>query len=77
MSTLHNAQKYFDQQKQNNEFMECYRAVSEQVDIEWELERVKKHIEADYEKKIVLSELENLQNFIHQATFIPQVQADT
>ena len=73
---MNNAEKYFNQQKQNNEFMECYGEISEQVDIEWELERVKKHIEADYEKKIVLSEIENLQNFIHQATFTPQVRAE-
>ncbi len=69
---MNNAEKYFDQQKQNDEFTKSYNAISEQIDIEWELERVKKHIEADYEKSIVLRELENLQNFIHKATFIPQ-----
>jgi len=72
---MNDAEKYFNQQKQNSEFIKSYNEVSEQVDIEWELERVKKHIEADYDKSIVLSEIESLQNLIHQAIFIPQQKA--
>jgi len=74
---MNNAEKYFNQQKQNSEFIKSYDEISEQVDIEWELERVKKHIEADYEKSIVLSEIESLQNFIHQAIFIPVQKANS
>ena len=36
-----NAQKYFKEQMNNKEFVESYNSISEQVDIEWELERVK------------------------------------
>ncbi|MEA3522771.1 MAG: hypothetical protein U9R50_07330 [Campylobacterota bacterium] len=71
---MNNAEKYFEQQKQNSMFTQGYNEITEQVDIEWELERVKQHIEADYAKKTILQEIEKLQNFIHQATFIPQVK---
>jgi len=53
---MNNAEKYFELQKQNPEFIESYNQISEQIDIEWELERVKGHI----------------QNFIHQAIYIPK-----
>lgn len=38
---MNNAEQYFHQQKQNTEFISSYNAISEQIDIEWELERVK------------------------------------
>lgn len=69
---MNNAEEYFDKQKQNIEFTQSYDGVSQQVDIEWELERVKKHIENNYEKNTILQEIEKLQNFIHQATFVPR-----
>ena len=69
---MNNAEKYFNQQKQNPDFVTSYNAISEQMDIEWELERVQKHIKEDYSKNIILEELAKLQNFIHQATFVPQ-----
>ena len=69
---MNNADKYFEQQKQNTEFTQSYNEITQQVDIEWELERVKKHIEDNYAKKIILQEIEKLQNFIHQATFLPR-----
>jgi len=73
---MNNAEKYFNQQKQSDEFVNSYNEISEQIDIEWELERVKKHIEEDYEKNIILKEIKNLQNFIHQATFLPKARAE-
>jgi len=73
---MNNAEKYFNQQKQSDEFVNSYNEISEQIDIEWELERVKKHIAEDYEKNIILEEIKNLQNFIHQATFLPKVRVD-
>ncbi len=72
---MNNAEQYFDNQKQNKEFIVSYNAISEQVDIEWELERVKKHIEEDYSKNIILDELSKIQNFLHQATWTPQTIA--
>ena len=69
---MNNAEKYFELQKQNPEFTESYNQISEQVDIEWELERVKNHIQKGVDKNIILSELEKLQNFIHQAIYIPK-----
>lgn len=38
---MNNVEQYFHQQKQNKEFTSSYDAISEQIDIEWELERVK------------------------------------
>lgn len=71
---MNNAEKYFEKQKQNTKFTQSYNEITEQVDIEWELEKVKKHIEANYAKKTILQEIEKLQNFIHQATFLPQTK---
>ena len=68
---MNNAEMYFNQQKQNPEFLETYNQISEQVDIEWELERVKNQIKNGIDKNIIISELEKLQSFIHQAMFIP------
>jgi len=68
---MNNAEMYFNQQKQNPEFVETYNQISEQVDIEWELERVKNQIKNGIDKNIIISELEKLQSFIHQAMFIP------
>jgi len=68
---MNNAEIYFNQQKQNPEFIENYNQISEQVDIEWELERVKNQIKNGTDKNIIISELEKLQSFIHQAIFLP------
>ena len=68
---MNNAEMYFNQQKQNPEFIETYNQISEQVDIEWELERVKNQIKNGIDKNIIISELEKLQSFIHQAIFLP------
>ena len=69
---MNNAEKYFEKQKQNIEFTQSYNEITQQIDIEWELERVKKHIENNYAKNTILQEIEKLQNFIHQATFVPR-----
>jgi len=69
---MNNAQKYFEEQKQNTEFTQSYNEISQQVDIEWELERVKEHVKNNSAKNIILQEIEKLQNFIHQATFVPR-----
>ena len=69
---MNNAEKYFEKQKQNIEFTQSYDEITQQVDIEWELERVKKHIENNYAKNTILQEIEKLQNFIHQASFVPR-----
>jgi len=68
---MNNAETYFNQQKQNPEFIETYNQISEQIDIEWELERVKNQIKNGIDKNIIISELEKLQSFIHQAIFLP------
>lgn len=67
---MNNAQKYFNKQMENQEFKDSFNAVSEQVDIEWELERVKNQIQNDTDKNIILSELEKLQNFVHNTMFV-------
>ncbi|RLA75709.1 MAG: hypothetical protein DRG11_00470 [Epsilonproteobacteria bacterium] len=72
---MNNVEQYFDNQKQNKEFIVSYNAISEQVDIELELERVKKHIEEDYSKNIILDELSKIQNYLYQATWAPQAIA--
>jgi methionine salvage enolase-phosphatase E1 len=66
---MNNAQKYFNKQMQNQEFKDSLNAVSEQVDIEWELERVKTQIQNNTDKSIILNELEKLQNFVHNTMF--------
>jgi hypothetical protein len=68
---MNNAEKYFAIQKNNSEFMENYNQISEQIDIEWELERVKNQIQNGADKNSIISELEKLQAFIHQAIFLP------
>ena len=68
---MNNAEMYFNQQKQNPEFIENYNQISKQIDIEWELERVKNQIQNGIDKNIIISELEKLQSFIHKAIFIP------
>jgi len=67
---MNNAEIYFNQQKQNPEFVETYNQISEQVDIEWELERVKNQIQDGIDKNIIISEWEKLQSFIHQTIFL-------
>lgn len=65
-----NAQKYFDEQMQNKDFAQSYHAISEQIDIEWELERVKSQIKDNTEKNIIIKELEKLQKFVHNTMFV-------
>jgi hypothetical protein len=72
---MNNAQKYFARQMENQEFKDGFNAVSEQVDIEWELERVKTQIKNDEDKNIILSELEKLQNFVHNTMFATNQRA--
>ena len=50
---MNNAQKYFNKQMENQEFKDGLNAVSEQVDIEWELERVKTQIQDDTDKSFI------------------------
>ena len=69
---MNDAEKYFELQKQNPEFIKSYNQISEQVDIEWELERVKCDIKNGVDKNIIISELEKLQDFIHQTIYIPK-----
>ncbi len=69
---MNTAETYFEEQKQNPEFVQSYNEISEQVDIEWELERVKQHIKNNTAKNIILQEIEKLQNFIHKTTFVPR-----
>lgn len=69
---MNSAEKYFAKQKQNPEFVKNYNQISDQVDIEWELERVKNQIQNNIDKNIIISELEKLQSFIHQAMFVPK-----
>ena len=69
---MNTAEKYFEKQKQNPEFVQSYNEISEQVDIEWKRERVKQHIKNNTAKEVILQEIEKLQNFIHKATFVPR-----
>jgi len=73
---MNRAEEYFELQKQNPEFIEHYQQISEQVDLEWELERVKNQIENNVDKNIIISELEKLQKFVHKALFIPKNPAE-
>jgi len=66
---MNNAQKYFKVQLQNEKFAKCYNEISEQVDIEWELERVKNQIINNTEKSIITREIEKLQKFVHNSMF--------
>lgn len=67
---MNNAEKYFNQQKQNPEFLKEYNQISEQVDIEWELERVKNQIQNNADKNSIIKQLEKLQAFIHNTMFV-------
>ena len=67
---MNNAQKYFSQQMENKEFNDSFNSISEQVDIEWEIERVKTQIKNNTDKNIILSELEKLQTFVHNTMFV-------
>ncbi len=66
---MDNAQKYFAKQMENQEFKDSLNAVSEQVDIEWEIERVKTQIKNNTDKNIILTELDKLQAFVHNTMF--------
>ncbi len=65
-----NAQNYFNKQMENNEFSQSYNDISEQVDIEWELERLKKQIQDNIEHNIIIKQLEKLQIFVHNSMFV-------
>ena len=54
------AEQYFQEQMKNKEFEEEYSEVSEQVDLEWRLERVKSYVKDNAEKNIIIQELEKL-----------------
>jgi hypothetical protein len=72
---MNNAQKYFAKQMENEEFKDSLNSVSEQIDIEWELERVKTQIKNNTDKSIILNELEKLQNFVHNTMFVTNQRA--
>ena len=74
---MNNAEKYFKTQKQNPKFVENYNQISEQIDLEWELERVKNQIQEGIDKNIIICEVEKLQKFIHQSMLIPQFNRPT
>ncbi len=67
---MNKAQEYFQTQMQNQEFQDAYKAVSRQVDIEWELERIKMQIKNNTQKETILNELEKLQKFVHNSIFV-------
>jgi len=67
---MNNAEQYFNLQKQNPQFIQEYNQISEQVDIEWELERVKNQIQNNTDKNIIIEQLEKLQTFIHNTMFV-------
>jgi len=64
------AEQYFQEQMKNKEFAQAYSEVSEQVDLEWRLERVKTYVKDNAEKNIIIQELEKLQEFVHNAVFL-------
>lgn len=72
---MNNAQKYFSKQMENQEFKNSLDSISEQIDIEWELERVKAQIKNDTDKSIILNEMEKLQNFVHNTMFVSNQKA--
>lgn len=55
---------------ENQEFKNNLNSISEQVDIEWELERVKTQIINNTDKNIILTELEKLQTCVHNTMFV-------
>ena len=66
---MNNAEQYFQKQKQNPQFTQEYKQLSEQVNIEWELERVKNQIKNNADKNIIIEQLEKLQTLIHDTMF--------
>ncbi len=64
------AEQYFQEQMSNKEFAKAYNEISEQIDLEWELERLKKQIQNNAEKNIIIQELEKLQEFVRNAMFL-------
>jgi len=67
---MNSAEQYFYKQKESQEFLDIYNEISEQVDIQWELERVKTQIKNNIDKNIIITQLEKLQNFIQHSMFI-------
>jgi len=74
---MNNTQKYFSKQIENQDFKDNLNSISEQVDIEWELERVKTQIINNTDKNIILTELEKLQTFVHNTMFVSNQGAMT
>jgi len=64
------AEQYFQEQMKNKNFAQAYSEVSEQVDLEWRLERVKTYVKDNAEKNIIIQELEKLQEFVQNAVFL-------
>ena len=55
------AEKYFQKQMKNSEFKKVYEEISEQVNIEWELERIKENILKNMDAKLIVQDIERLQ----------------
>ena len=55
------AEKYFQKQMKNSEFKRVYEEISEQVNIEWELERIKENILKNMDTKLIVQDIERLQ----------------
>ena len=55
------AEKYFQKQMKNSEFKKVYEEISEQVNIEWELERIKENILKNMDTKLIVQDIERLQ----------------
>jgi len=55
------AEKYFQKQMKDSEFKKVYEEISEQVNIEWELERIKENILKNMDTKLIVQDIERLQ----------------
>jgi hypothetical protein len=64
------AEQYFKEQMNNKKFAKAYGEISKQVDLEWELERLKNQVKNNAEKSIIIQELEKLQEFVRNAIFL-------
>jgi hypothetical protein len=64
------AEQYFKEQMNNEKFAKAYGEISKQVDLEWELERLKNQVKNNAEKSVIIQELEKLQEFVRNAMFL-------
>jgi hypothetical protein len=64
------AEQYFKEQMNNEKFAKVYGEISKQVDLEWELERLKNQVKNNAEKSIIIQELEKLQEFVRNTMFL-------